>query len=313
MKIAIIGAGAVGCWYAALLTRAGHDVCLQARGATLAALRAGPLRVRSALLGDVDVAVRAVADPSEAGPVDIVLLAVKSQGVVSTLPSLPGWLGADTPVITLQNGVDAPAQVAAHLGPDHPVWPGCVYLLASALTPGEVVQSAGPDRLVFGDPSGRATERTEALAQLLRAAGVDAVATPTILASLWEKFGMIAGWNGVLSVARQPIGVVFADPVMLAFLRAVIDESHAVGRARGIPLAANLTDKQLAFMAGFAPGAYGSMVTDLFAGRPLELEALNGAVVRLGREVGVPTPHNLAIYAALRPYVNGAAPKAPTV
>lgn len=305
MKIAIVGAGAVGCWYAALLARAGHDVTLQARGATLAALQARPLRVRSAVFGEADVAVRAVADPSEAAPVELVLLAVKSQGVASTLPSLAGWLGPETPVITLQNGVDAPAQVAAHLGPERAVWPGCVYLLASALTPGEVDQSAGPNRLVFGDPSGREPARATAIAEVIRAAGVDAMATPTILTSLWEKFGIIAGWNGVLSVARQPIGVVFADPVMLAFLRDVIDESHAVGRARGIPLAADLTDKQLAFMAGFAPGAYGSMATDLFAGRPLELEALNGAVVRLGREAGVPTPYNAAIYAALRPYVNG--------
>lgn len=305
MRIAIIGAGAVGCWYGAMLTRGGHDVTIVARGAQLEALRSGPLRVRSAAIGDFEVPLRAVAD-ADARPVDLVLLAVKSYDVATALPLLAGWLGPETPVITLQNGVDAPAQVAAQFGPERPVWPGCVYILANVPRPGELVQAAGPNRFVCGDPSGVAHERVAGFAADLSAAGIPAEASSRIASELWQKFGIIVGWNGVLSVLRQPLGVAYADPVTLAFLRDTIAESHAVGRARGIEIAADLADKQIAFMSSFRPDSIGSMAADLFAGKPLELEALNGAVVRLGREAGVPTPMNVAIYASLRPYVHGA-------
>lgn len=305
MRFAVIGAGAVGSWYAALLTRAGNDVTVVARGSQLQALSQGPLKVDSAQLGAFAIPLRVVSDPADVAPVDVVLVAVKSQDIEGIAGRLGPLLGPDTIVITQQNGVDAPELIGAQIGRDR-VWPGCVYLLSKLTAPGMLVQAQGPNRFEFGNPAGDVGERGQRLAEVLHQAGIPTTISPRILISLWEKFGIIAGWNGVLSVMRQPLGVVYADPIALEFLRGTIEESHEVGRARGIGLAPDLTDRQIAFMATFPPGSMGSMANDLLAQRPLELEALNGAVVRLGREVRVPTPLNYAIYASLRPYRFGA-------
>ena len=305
MRIAVFGAGALGGYFGARLLQAGHEVSFIARGAQLAALRRDGLRVESAL-GDACLYPCVVSDdPAEVGPVDVVLFMVKLYDTAAAAGALAPLLDADTAVVSFQNGVDGWQRIAEAVGWRRVVG-GVAYIFADIRAPGVIRHSGTLAKLVFGAFDGRRGERDEALARELSAAGVDAERVEDIAIRIWEKFVLLSAVSGVTALTRLPIGHVLADPCCAALFRDALGETAAVGLARCPGLAPDIAERQFAFARSLPQGMRASMLNDLERGRPIELEDLSGAVVRLGAELGLATPVHGAIYRALHPRLDGA-------
>jgi 2-dehydropantoate 2-reductase len=308
MRFAIMGSGGLGCLFGGVLARADADVTLIARGANLAALRARGLTVT--LLGNdpFHVEVRATDNPGEVGPVDAVVLCVKTYDIdVATQQARP-LLGPETLILPVQNGVEAAQHIAAIVGADHVV-PGVGVSAATSVEPGVVVQKSLNVEMVFGPDRLTGGRRSERVRDALRAANIRATVSPHIERDLWEKFIFTLVGLGFMSLTRLPIGPTLACPETAEVARGLMAEGIAVGRARGVPLTDDANERTFGWMERIAaanPGSHGSMYFDLLAGKRLELEAINGAVVRMGRELGIPTPLNQVVYGALKPYADGA-------
>jgi len=304
MRVAVIGTGGTGGYFGGLLARAGHDVTFVARGAHLDAIRSGGLTVNSRLAGNFTVRAAATDDIRSIGPVDLVLVCVKTYGMEAVLPLLPSLVGPKTMIVSMQNGIDNEDRIAAVTGPE-PVL-GMVAQVSSFIQgPGVVGQTGGPGRLVFGEMAGGESARTAALRTTFRDAGITAEVRPDIKVALWEKFIFICGASGMTALTRLPMGTILADRETARLMRATLDEAAAVAKAEGAAVAVEFTEQTLGFMRKLEPWTRGSMAQDLLDGRRLELETLNGTVVRLGRRREVPVPVNWTIYAALRPFADG--------
>ena len=304
MRIGVVGAGGTGGYFGGLLARAGQDVTFIARGAHLEALRARGLTVESKLAGTFTVPVQATDDPHEVGSVDLILFCVKTYDTDGAAEGIRPLIRPDTTFLSLQNGIDNEERIARATG--HTSGIGAVAYVVSAIkAPGVVAQTAGPGRIMFGELSGGASERTERLREVLQGAGIAAEVHPDIRVTIWQKFLFICAFSGVTAVSRLPIGTILADPVTHALFRGTSEEVEAVARAGGIDLPADCVEQAMSTAAAVEPWGRGSLYHDLAGGRRLELEGLNGEVVRRGGENGVSTPLNFAIYAALRPYVDG--------
>ena len=308
MRVAVMGAGSLGGFYGALLARAGDDVTLIARGKHLDAIRANGITVKSKLAGDFTVPIAATDEPASIGPVDLLFFCVKAFDLDQAAEAVRPLIGPETVVLPVQNGIDNEERLARVVG-DRAVVGAAVYVSNQIAAPGVVVQSGGPGRMLIGELDGGVSPRIERLRDHLRRAGIDAEAHPDIRVALWEKFVTICAFSGVTALTRLPLGPVTSCPETRAFCHGVLAEVAAVGRARGDALAETLADDALALLSQpQMAGLYGSMAHDLMAGRRLELETLNGTVVRLGGESGVATPCNFAVYAALKPYADGPPP-----
>jgi 2-dehydropantoate 2-reductase len=304
MRIAVVGAGGTGGYFGGLLARAGQDVTFIARGSNLEAMRSRGLTVESRLAGTFTLPVRATDDPSEVGPVDLILFCVKTYDTDAAAESVRPLLHPETMLLSLQNGIDNIERIARVTG--HTPGVGAVAYVVSALRePGVVAQTAGPGKIIVGELSGGASARTERLHDVLRGAGIEAELHPDIQVILWQKFLFICAFSGVTAVTRLPIGTILADPVTHRLFRGTSEEVEAVARASEIDLPSDCVEQAMAQAAAVEPWGRGSLYHDLAGGRRLELEGLNGEVVRRGREHGVQTPLNFAVYAALRPYVGG--------
>jgi len=307
MRIAVLGAGGTGGYFGGMLARAGEEVTFIARGRYLQAMRSHGLTLKARLAGEFTLPVTAVADPHDAGAMDLVLFCVKTYDTEAAAAHLHPLIGADTLVLPVQNGIDSSARIANIVG-SQAVLGGVAYVFSTLEAPGVIVQTAGPGKVLFGELTGGTSARTERLLEVLIRAGIAAELRPDIRVALWEKFVNICAVSGVTALTRLPIGTILACPETSAFFHAVTEEVDAVGRAAGIPLPTDYLEQLEAFFARLEPTARGSLCHDLAAGRRLELESLNGTVVRLGRNHGVSTPFNMAIYAALKPYVDGPPP-----
>ena len=303
MTIVTFGSGGVGGYFGGRLAEHGQEVTFLARGAHLAALRSRGLRLVSPL-GDAHVSpVRATDDPSAIGAVDVVLLTVKMYDLSEAAAQLPPLIGPDTVVVTLQNGVEATDIVARHVGAAH-VAGGVAYVAAVIDEPG-VIRHTALNRLIFGELDGRPSPRLDALRDALAASGVEAAVSPHIQVDLWSKFARLSVFSSMTTVTRSPIGVLRDDPGLLAMLEEAVEESLAVGRAHGVPLSDAVMDEIKAMVRDLPANAKASMLEDLERGRRLELPWLSGAVVRLGREAGVPTPIHGFVATVLKPYQDG--------
>lgn len=299
-----MGAGALGSYYAGMLARAGHEVICVARGAHLAALRERGLTVEPTGAMAFTVPVVAVGDLEGIAPVDLVLLSVKTYDNAAAIPQLRPIVGPDTLLLSLQNGVSGAEDLGNAFG--HAAVLGCVvYRAARLTTPGVVVEGGIPGSFVFGELAGGISPRAERLLATLTAAGLDATLVPAIRVTMWEKFVGYCGGAAVSTLTRLPPDRVWACAESRELTRLAMEEAAAVGRAAGVPLPADTVERLGALYARMTPGTYPSLYYDLIAGKRLELEALNGTIVRLGREMGIPTPIQFTIYAALKPYTDG--------
>jgi len=304
-KFAVFGTGAVGGYFGARLLAAGEDVSFIARGRHLDVLRREGLSVVSPN-GDLHLRELAVSDrPDEIGPVDVVLFGVKLYDAEEAAGQLAPLLGPETAVVTIQNGVDVLDLVARHVGADRAVG-GAAYIMASLEAPGRIRHTAA-DTLVFGERDGARSARLSAFEAAGTRAGFHADLSESIDVDLWIKFVRLATWSGVTAVSRSTMGVVRDDPALSAMMRAALDEAIAVGRARGVSLPPELVSETEALVGKFPYEAKSSMLDDLEHGRRLELPWLSGAIVRIGREVTVPTPVHQSIVTSLGPFVDGGA------
>lgn len=301
MRIAIFGTGAVGGYFGGRLAEAGADVSFIARGEQLNALRREGLRVTSPE-GDLHLpSVRATDDPAEIGPVDIVLVGVKAWQVSEAAEAIRPMIGPATAALPLQNGVEAARQLAESLGVEHALG-GLCKIAARIASPGHIVHMGVEPWIGFGELDNRRTSRVEDLRTALDAAvGVRAEIPPDIQAAIWEKFLFIVGVSGIGAVTRVPIGTFRALRGTREMLREAMEEVCELAAVRGVGLDTGIVEKTLDFIDGLPEGATASMQRDIAEGRPSELEYQNGAVVRLGGEVGVATPLNRYIYHSLLP------------
>ncbi|GIK39137.1 MAG: 2-dehydropantoate 2-reductase [Chloroflexota bacterium] len=300
MRIAIFGTGGVGGYFGGRLAEAGEEVVFIARGDHLRAIQSQGLRVES-VLGDFTInPAQATDDPANVGPVDVVLVCVKAWQVAEAVQAIRPLVGPETMVVPLQNGVDAPAELAAVLG-EEAVAGGLCGLIAFVAGPGHIRHTGIEPFINFGELDHRRSERIERLHQVFaRTKGVLVEVPADIKAAMWRKFLLIATWSGVGAVTRAPIGVLRSMPETREMLEQSLQEIYSVALAHQIALPADVVSQTLAFIDTFPPHGTASMQRDIMAGRPSELASQNGAVVRLGREVDVTTPlHNFIYYSLL--------------
>lgn len=307
MRIAVFGAGAVGGYFGGRLAQAGEDVVLIARGEHLEAMQARGLRVES-IEGDFTIEpVQATDDPAAVGVVDAVLVAVKAWQVPRAAQEMRPMVGAETFVVPLENGVEAPSQLAAVLGEEHgsdvrAVLGGLCRIISAVVEPGHIRHAGISPTITFGELDGRRSERVERLYEAFqKAQGVTPTIASDIHVAMWKKFLFIAALSGVGAVTRAPVGVLRSLPETRAMLEEAMEEIFAVAHARDVPLPPQTVAETMAFIDGLPPDGTASMQRDVMAGRPSELKSQNGAVFRLGREVGIGAPLHDFIYKSLLP------------
>lgn len=297
VKIVIVGAGGVGGYFGGRLAQAGVDVTFLVRGQTLAALQNRELRVES-IRGDFSVKVDATDDPSIAKDADFVLLAVKAWQVEEVARSIaPHVCGC---VVPLENGIDAPAKLAEIIGPNK-VLGGLCAIVSYIVEPGHIRHAAYEPVVMFGELDNRRSERAEALKAAFDRADVKAEVPPDILRSMWTKFLFIAPMSGVGAITRVPVGTWRAMPESRALAERMLEEILALATARGIALDPNAIALTMSRYDAMAEESTASMQRDVMDGKPSELDAQLGTIVRLAQESGVATPVTSVIYHALLP------------
>ncbi len=301
MRIAIFGTGGVGGYFGGRLAQSGQEVVFIARREHLKALQSNGLKVDS-IEGDFSIQpVEATDNPAEVGHVDAILVGVKAWQVPEAATALQPMVGPDTFVVPLQNGVEAPAQLTAVLGVGV-VLGGLCRILSSIAGPGHIRHVGIPPYIAFGELDKKQSGRSKRLLQAFsEVEGVQAEISPDITADMWKKFLLISAFSGVGAVTQAPIGVVRSQDETRTLLEQVMVEIRNVALARNIDLPEETITKTMEFFDGLPNDGMASMQRDIHDGRPSELYAQNGAVVRMGKEAGVETPANAFIYASLLP------------
>lgn len=291
LKVTVMGAGAVGCYFGGMLARAGHDVTLVARPAHVEAILRDGLRLETRTF-DEHVRVRAVTEPGAAQAADVVLFCVKSMDTESAGRQLKPFLRPDTLVLCLQNGVDNADRLRAVL-PEHAVAAAVVYVATEMAGPGHL-RHHGRGELVI-EPAA-ASER---VAQALRAAGVPTDISDNVRGALWLKLILNCAYNAVSAIAQRPYGENVQGEGVWDVMRDVVDECLAVAKAEGVSVPGD-AHAAMRTLVQSMPGQYSSTAQDLARGKPTEIDFLNGYVVRRGQALGIPTPANRVLWALVK-------------
>jgi len=306
MRFAILGSGAVGGYYGAKLARAGHDVTFIARGAHLQAIRERGLEIRSPELGGFLVRANAEEHTGRVGPVDAVIVAVKAYDNATALPLVKPMLGPQTSVLTLQNGVDSVNELAAQIG-EPAVLGGTTYIATAIADPGVIEQTGTHRRIVFGEVFGdlpRLSDRVRIIHEALAGADIQAEAVADGRVPIWEKFIFLVSLAGFTGASRLPIGPLWEDPMIRAQFLDGCREVERLARAEGVPVAPDAVDRINAYVAGIPGTMRSSLLIDLSQGKRIEVEALQGAVVRRARRAGLDVPIMSTLYAVLKAWAH---------
>ena len=304
MKIAVMAAGGVGGYFGARLAAGGHDVTFVARGPHLEAMRKNGLQVESALgdlrLGPLDV----TGDPGSIGPVDVVMFAVKLWDTEEAAAACKPLVGDGTAVISFQNGVESVDILTRALGRKHAL-DGTAHIASVIAQPGVIRHSGTMARLAFAENDNRRTPRLEAFLEACRNSAIEAEIADNVQRAVWEKFVFLAAFSGMTAVARQPLGIILADADLRRAFASAMAETAALGRAKGVELSGDVSERLMSFAGGLPAEMKSSMLHDLEKGKRLEAAWLSGAVSRMSRELGLAAPVNSTLYAALKPYAGG--------
>ena len=305
MRIAVMGAGGVGGFFGTKLALAGNDVTFIARGRHLDAIRSNGLRVESAT-GAMHVAKARATDNVDSGsPVDVVMFCVKLWDVENAAQQIAPMLADGGVIIPFQNGLDSPEILNRVVGPER-VLGGVAYIAATIREPGVIAHTGTMARLRVGAFPGGPMTRANEFAAACRDAKIDVELSSDIRRALWEKFCFLAAFAGCTCAARQPIGIVRADPDLRATFEGAVQEAWSVARAQGVALADDYVKGTLTAIDSLPAEMKASMLHDLEAGRRLEAPWLSGAVVRMAAQARMEAPISRALYAAVKPYLNGA-------
>jgi 2-dehydropantoate 2-reductase len=319
MKFLIAGAGAIGGYVGARMARAGYDVTLFARGPHLRAMQERGLRVISED-GDFEVRPRVIGDLAEAGPVDTIFLGVKAHGLTQLAPQVQPLIGENTTVVSMQNGIPwwyfqsftgnpageltglhlervDPGGVIAAAIPAARVIASIAYFATDILEPGVIRHTEG-NRLSLGEPDGTRSERCKAISEALIKSGIRAPVTQKIRTEIWVKILGNVAFNPISALTRATLAKMARDPEVGPVVRNIMTEVEAVAAKMGIEMPISI-DQRIAGAEKVGEHKT-SMLQDLEAGRPMELEAVVGAVVELGERLGVPMPHTRTVYACTR-------------
>jgi 2-dehydropantoate 2-reductase len=306
MRFAIMGSGAVGGYYGAKLWQAGNDVTFIARGKHLDAIRARGLEIRRPGGGFFATAT-AEEDTSNVGHVDCVILATKTYDNATALPKIPPMVGPSTTVLTLQNGVDSVDECAAVVG-RKAVLGGSAYIATAVEAPGLIVQTGTHQLIAFGevfDAGFELSPRVVAIRDALTGAGIDVQAAPDARVPLWEKFVYLAPFAGFTGASRLAIGGIWQFPHVQEMFYEACREVERVARAEGVAVSPARIEQIRGYMSELPPPTRSSLLIDLQQGKRIEVEALQGSVVRRGQKAGVPTPIHATLYAVLKAWEHG--------
>jgi 2-dehydropantoate 2-reductase len=309
MKFAVAGAGAIGAYIGAKMSRVGADVTLFARGRHYRAMQDHGVRVLSAE-GDFETRPKVVDSLEAVGPVDVVFLAVKAHSLPELAPQLPALLGPETTVVSMQNGIPwwyfqgagrlekvDPGGVVAGAIETRRVIGSIVYLSTEILEPGVIRHHEG-NRITLGEPDGARSQRCRAISEGLTHAGLRAPVTNHLRQEVWVKLLGNIAFNPISALTGATLAGMARDPEVSQLVRALMAETESVARKVGIELPITI-DQRIAGAAKVGEHKT-SMLQDLEAGRPLELDAIVGAVLELGDRLGVPMPHTRAVYACAK-------------
>ena len=309
MKIACMGSGGVGGYFGARLQQGGHDVTFIARGRHLAAMRKDGLTLESTH-GNANLKVRAVEQPSEiGGPVDIVMFGVKLWDTEGAAAQIKPIVGPETQVIPFQNGVESIDRLRKFF-PEKSVMGGSAYIASRISRPGVIEHIGQMSRLQFGALMPSQRPMAEKFLAACKESRLNAELADDIVRANWEKFVFLVALSSATAASRAPLGVIRADPDLRWMLEQAMRETWTVGRARGVKLADDFIEARMKFAETLPAEMKASMAHDLEAGGKLEAPWLCGAVARMAREAGLDAPVNRAVYAALKPFVNGSEAKA---
>jgi 2-dehydropantoate 2-reductase len=295
-----MGAGGVGAYLGSRLAIAGAEVHLIARGAHLAAMLANGLTIVTPEGARSTHEVHATDDPGEIGPVDVVLFLVKSYDTEAAAGLLPPLMAEQTVVISLQNGIDNESRIAAVVG-DGRVAGGAAYFLSAIEAPGVVRSNEA--RIVVGElEPGPPSERIERFVEVARRGGIHASASSDVRLTKWQKYVLLVAFSAVTAATQLTVGDIRRSKAASAMLRSIMEEAWQVGRAQGVPLADDHVDRSHELVLAQADDEGTSLRHDLLTGHRMELDALQGTLMRLGRQSGIPTPWTDAAYAVLEPW-----------
>lgn len=304
MRIAIFGAGGVGGYFGGRMIASGSDVTFIARGNHLSAIRQYGLSIKSPL-GDITLKnVQAVENIADAGPVDLVIVAVKLWSTEEVAKTLIPVVEQGASVVSLQNGVYKDDALRKYL-PAKAIMGGVSYISAVIEEPGVILHKSPLQALTFGEYDRTRSERAVALLDICQKAGIDATISDDIERKIWEKFVFLVGLSASTASMRQPIGAIRGNPKSRGFLLDLMKEVVAVGRARGVALPEDFAEDRLTYCDTLPAGMTASMHHDLMQGNRLELPWLSGGVTTYGRELGLPTPCNRAVEDILALYCDG--------
>ena len=315
MRFAIVGAGAIGAFLGAMLSRAGEEVTLIARGAHLRAMQEHGVRIRGEI-GDFTAHPKTTDDPSNVGPVEVVLLTLKAHSLTAMAPQLVSLIGPDTSVVSLQNGIPwwyfyrhggqwdgtslesvDPGQVIMRtIDPARVI--GCVVYPSAALVEPGVVQHVEGNRFAIGEPDGSKSERCRRIADALIKAGLRCPIRSHIRHDMWVKLIGNAAYNPISALARATLIDIVQCPETRALAAAIMQEAGAVAGKLGVELGVSIEQRlEGAEKVGHHKT---SMLQDIEAGKPTELEAIVGALIELGDKIGVDLPHTKSVYACVK-------------
>lgn len=289
MKVGVMGAGAVGCYYGAMLARAGHEVRLVARSAHVEAVLKDGLRLETGAF-DERVRVQASLEPGILQGTDLVLFSVKSTDTESAGRAMAPFLGKAS-ILSLQNGVDNAERLSATLKRD--VIPAVVYVATEMAGPGHVRHN-GRGELVIGTSAA-----SDGIAKVCNAAGVPVQVSDNVIGALWAKLIVNCAYNALSAITQLPYGKLVQNEGVPAVMRDVVDECLSVAKALGITVPGDMHDATPR-IAQTMPAQYSSTAQDLARGKPTEIDYLNGFVVRKGEPLGIPTPANRVLHALVK-------------
>ncbi|HEX5737992.1 MAG TPA: 2-dehydropantoate 2-reductase [Hydrogenophaga sp.] len=291
LKIAVMGAGAVGCFYGGMLARAGHTVTLIGRPAHVAAIQTHGLRMQTQWF-DEPVTLRASTEAGAVADADVVLFAVKSPDTESAGAEMRPHLAPGALVLCLQNGVDNAERLGSVL-PAHAVAAAVVYVATEMAGPGHLRHHGRGELLI--EPSPHSAPFAEALV----AAGVPTEVSDNVRGALWTKLILNCAYNALSALARLPYGDLVQQPGVTDVMRDVVAECMAVARAEGVTLPPDV-DATVSHIAKTMPTQFSSTAQDLMRGKPSEIDHLNGHVMRRGEALGVPTPANRVLWTMVK-------------
>jgi 2-dehydropantoate 2-reductase len=299
LRVAVLGAGAVGCFFGGMLARAGHPVTLIGRALHVDAFRAGGLHFEG-LNFDEQVKVEAATEARAVAGAQLVLFSVKSTDTESAAREMAPWLAEDAVVLNLQNGVDNTERIAAEV--KQPVFPAAVYVATAMAGPGHLKHHGRGD-LVIGSPRGAADAQEAVQLERIRAAfvaaGVPVVVSDNVAGALWGKLTVNCAYNAISALGQMPYGRMIESVGIRQVMTDVVGEVLAVAGARGVRMAPDTLQAVLALAQAMAT-QFSSTAQDLARERPTEIDHLNGFIVRQGEALSIPVPANRALHALVK-------------